>query len=52
MEVTSAPHSLTMQSMLASCKKKERPPDDDRYVRTAPKSPKKVRQVPVSCAPC
>lgn len=29
--------------MLASCKKKERPVDNDRYVRTAPDNPKKVR---------
>ncbi|GAA5897613.1 ubiquitin-conjugating enzyme E2 [Sporobolomyces salmoneus] len=34
---------LTMQSMLASCKKKELPPDNDRYVRTAPKNPKETR---------
>ncbi|GAA6064726.1 hypothetical protein JCM10212_005849 [Sporobolomyces blumeae] len=34
---------LTMQSMLASCKKKELPPDNDRYVRNAPKSPKDTR---------
>ncbi|KAF8508753.1 ubiquitin-conjugating enzyme/RWD-like protein [Gautieria morchelliformis] len=34
---------ITLQSMLASCKKKERPVDNDRYVRTAPKSPKKTR---------
>ncbi|TKA53655.1 hypothetical protein B0A53_03697 [Rhodotorula sp. CCFEE 5036] len=33
----------TMQSMLASCKKKELPPDNDRYVRNAPKSPKDTR---------
>lgn len=31
---------LTMQSMLASCKKKERPKDNDRYVKHAPISPK------------
>ncbi|KAK9893884.1 UBC-like protein [Cystobasidium minutum MCA 4210] len=31
---------LSIQSMLASCKKKERPPGNDRYVRNAPKSPK------------
>ncbi|KNZ57650.1 ubiquitin-conjugating enzyme E2 W [Puccinia sorghi] len=31
---------LTIQSMLASCKKKERPIDNDRYVRNAPISPK------------
>ncbi|KAG0145012.1 hypothetical protein CROQUDRAFT_659205 [Cronartium quercuum f. sp. fusiforme G11] len=34
---------LTMQSMLASCKKKERPADNDRYVRNAPISPKHTR---------
>ncbi|KAL7341767.1 ubiquitin-conjugating enzyme/RWD-like protein [Rhodotorula toruloides] len=34
---------LTMQSMLASCKKKELPPDNDRYIRNAPKSPKDTR---------
>ncbi|KXN89803.1 Ubiquitin-conjugating enzyme E2 W [Leucoagaricus sp. SymC.cos] len=33
---------VTLQSMLASCKKKERPPDNDRYVRSAPDNPKKV----------
>ncbi|MCO5565343.1 hypothetical protein L7F22_019016 [Adiantum nelumboides] len=31
---------LTMQSMLASCKKKEKPKDNDRYVKHAPISPK------------
>ncbi|KAF8320611.1 UBC-like protein [Cantharellus anzutake] len=31
---------LTLQSMLASCKKKERPEGNDRYVKTAPLSPK------------
>lgn len=36
---------ITLQSMLASCKKKERPPDNDRYVRTAPDNPKKTRFV-------
>ncbi|BGP50367.1 hypothetical protein JCM10450v2_006286 [Rhodotorula kratochvilovae] len=34
---------LTMQSMLASCKNKELPPDNDRYIRNAPKSPKDTR---------
>ncbi|KAF8588530.1 UBC-like protein [Ramaria rubella] len=34
---------ITLQSMLASCKKKERPLDNDRYVRNAPKSPKNTR---------
>ncbi|GLB36583.1 putative ubiquitin-conjugating enzyme family protein [Lyophyllum shimeji] len=34
---------VTLQSMLASCKKKERPPDNDRYVRNAPDNPKKTR---------
>ncbi|KAF9056408.1 ubiquitin conjugating enzyme [Panaeolus papilionaceus] len=33
---------VTLQSMLASCKKKERPVDNDRYVRTAPDNPKKT----------
>nr|GAT46027.1 predicted protein [Mycena chlorophos] len=36
---------ITLQSMLASCKKKERPPDNDRYVRSAPDNPKKTRFV-------
>ncbi|CEH14199.1 ubc-like protein [Ceraceosorus bombacis] len=31
---------LTIQSMLASSKKKEHPPDNDRYVKRAPISPK------------
>ena len=34
---------VTLQSMLASCKKKERPIDNDRYVRNAPENPKKTR---------
>ncbi|CUA73737.1 ubiquitin-conjugating enzyme E2 W [Rhizoctonia solani] len=34
---------ITLQSMLASCKKKERPIDNDRYVRSAPLSPKQTR---------
>ncbi|KAI0641166.1 UBC-like protein [Trametes meyenii] len=34
---------VTIQSMLASCKKKERPPDNDRYVSHAPENPKKTR---------
>ncbi|KAK0465657.1 ubiquitin-conjugating enzyme/RWD-like protein [Armillaria novae-zelandiae] len=34
---------VTLQSMLASCKKKERPPDNDRYVRHAPENPKKTQ---------
>ncbi|KII86328.1 hypothetical protein PLICRDRAFT_143979 [Plicaturopsis crispa FD-325 SS-3] len=34
---------VTLQSMLASCKKKERPPDNDRYVPHAPENPKKTR---------
>ncbi|KAK9768388.1 hypothetical protein K7432_001048 [Basidiobolus ranarum] len=33
---------LSLQSMLSSCKKKERPPDNDGYVVRA-KSPKKTR---------
>ncbi|KAL7417778.1 ubiquitin-conjugating enzyme/RWD-like protein [Mrakia frigida] len=31
---------LTLQSMIASCKKKEKPKDNDSYVKRAPKSPK------------
>ncbi|ORX38606.1 ubiquitin-conjugating enzyme/RWD-like protein [Kockovaella imperatae] len=34
---------ITIQSMLASCKKKERPPGNDRYVRSAPLNPKLTR---------
>ncbi|KAJ8703267.1 hypothetical protein PTI98_001904 [Pleurotus ostreatus] len=34
---------VTLQSMLASCKKKERPVDNDRYVKNAPDNPKKTR---------
>ncbi|KIM84709.1 hypothetical protein PILCRDRAFT_818323 [Piloderma croceum F 1598] len=34
---------VTLQSMLASCKKKERPPDNDQYVSRAPDNPKKTR---------
>ncbi|KAF9229762.1 UBC-like protein [Gyrodon lividus] len=34
---------VTLQSMLASCKAKEQPVDNDRYVRTAPDNPKKTR---------
>ncbi|KDQ54933.1 hypothetical protein JAAARDRAFT_38048 [Jaapia argillacea MUCL 33604] len=34
---------VTLQSMLASCKKKERPQDNDRYVLHAPDNPKKTR---------
>lgn len=34
---------ITLQSMLASCKDRKRPPDNDRYVRNAPASPKKSR---------
>jgi len=34
---------ITLQSMLASCKKKERPPDNDKYVKRAPSDPKKTR---------
>ncbi|BEJ12632.1 hypothetical protein CspHIS471_0210920 [Cutaneotrichosporon sp. HIS471] len=34
---------LTMQSMLASCKKKELPKGNDRYVATAPSNPKLTR---------
>lgn len=31
---------ISIQSMLASCTKKERPPDNDRYIKHAPLSPK------------
>ncbi|TDL28953.1 UBC-like protein [Rickenella mellea] len=34
---------VTLQSMLASCKKKERPEGNDRYVRFAPDNPKKTK---------
>jgi len=34
---------VTLQSMLASCRKKERPIDNDRYVRNAPDNPKKTQ---------
>jgi len=34
---------VTLQSMLASCKKKELPPGNDSYVRHAPENPKKTR---------
>jgi len=34
---------ITIQSMLASCKKKERPPDNERYIRHAPDNPKMTR---------
>ncbi|CAL1697330.1 unnamed protein product [Somion occarium] len=36
---------ITLQSMLASCKEKKRPPDNDRYVAHAPDNPKKTRFV-------
>lgn len=36
---------LTLQSMLASCKKLELPPDNERYVKRAPLSPKDSRFV-------
>jgi len=36
---------ITLQSMLASCKKKERPIGNDRYVKHAPLSPKQTRFV-------
>jgi len=36
---------ITIQSMLASCKKKELPEGNDDYVRTAPDNPKKTRFV-------
>ncbi|EKM60365.1 uncharacterized protein PHACADRAFT_246228 [Phanerochaete carnosa HHB-10118-sp] len=34
---------ITLQSMLASCKSKERPPDNNRYVSHAPADPRKTR---------
>jgi len=34
---------ITLQSMLASCKKKERPEGNDRYVMFAPDNPKKTK---------
>ncbi|UZJ53106.1 hypothetical protein CBS101457_002426 [Exobasidium rhododendri] len=34
---------LTMQSMLASCKKQEPPQDNQRYIKNAPLSPKDTR---------
>ncbi|EGN94083.1 hypothetical protein SERLA73DRAFT_144522 [Serpula lacrymans var. lacrymans S7.3] len=34
---------VTLQSMLASCKVKERPQGNDQYVRYAPDNPKKTR---------
>jgi len=34
---------VTLQSMLASCKKKERPEGNDRYVLYAPDNPKKTK---------
>ncbi|KAL4254495.1 Ubiquitin-conjugating enzyme/RWD-like protein [Abortiporus biennis] len=36
---------ITLQSMLASCKDKKRPPDNDRYVAHAPENPKKTQFV-------
>ncbi|KAI0043876.1 UBC-like protein [Auriscalpium vulgare] len=36
---------ITIQSMLASCKKKELPEGNDTYVRTAPDNPKKTHFV-------
>ncbi|KAK4052403.1 hypothetical protein OIV83_002205 [Microbotryomycetes sp. JL201] len=36
---------LTFQSMLASCKEKKLPPDDAKYVRSAPSSAKQTRFV-------
>ncbi|KAK7468500.1 hypothetical protein VKT23_003006 [Stygiomarasmius scandens] len=34
---------VTLQSMLASCKEKQRPVDNDRYIRHAPDNPKKTQ---------
>ncbi|KAI0808931.1 UBC-like protein [Irpex lacteus] len=34
---------ITLQSMLASCKRKERPPDNDGYVARAPADPRRTR---------
>jgi len=36
---------ITLQSMLASCKERKRPPDNDGYVARAPENPKKTRFV-------
>jgi len=36
---------LSIQSMLASCTKKSRPPGNDKYVRNAPISPKHTQWV-------
>ncbi|KAG8989691.1 hypothetical protein FRB94_004163 [Tulasnella sp. JGI-2019a] len=36
---------ITLQSMLASCKEKTLPEDNDSFVRTAPSDPRKVRFV-------
>lgn len=36
---------VSLQSMLASCRKKERPEGNDRYVRSAPSDPRKSRFV-------
>ncbi|KDN52903.1 UBC-like protein [Tilletiaria anomala UBC 951] len=36
---------LTLQSMLASCKRKERPPDNEKYTKHSPISPKDTRWV-------
>ncbi|KAG8880358.1 hypothetical protein FRB97_000895 [Tulasnella sp. 331] len=36
---------ITLQSMLASCKEKQLPEDNDSFVRTAPSDPRKVRFV-------
>ncbi|KAE9409386.1 UBC-like protein [Gymnopus androsaceus JB14] len=33
---------VTLQSMLASCKEKQRPVDNDRYIKHAPENPKKA----------
>ncbi|KAI0344283.1 UBC-like protein [Trametopsis cervina] len=34
---------ITLQSMLASCKTKQRPPDNDGYVMRAPSDPRRTR---------
>lgn len=46
--LTVATVCLTLQSMLASCKKKERPVDNDRYVQSAPDNPKKACSIQYS----
>jgi ubiquitin-conjugating enzyme E2 W len=40
--LTASSICLSLQSMLSSCSKKELPPTNDRYVKSAPKNPKKT----------